>query len=450
LLNKDHQENGIIAMNTPTMFIRLLFACILTFATQLLPCKQGLCAAEQSVDNSPSASNTADDLEKNIYQSVKDFGYSDQVASDFVKMIQPWKCDALRQKLSRAAEDVNQNKISRDQYAQVEEEVVNQLAQTIKKEIAPADTNVASNWKYFDLALVVKDKKAHCFGYTQLFYILGNSMGLTIQAIEVLERSTGQMPAQMGHVACKVNLHNDKAMQIDLTSKDCVSKVFSLADEYANADNDWELKDKNNPLNIHLKIQILEKNGLLSGIYSSRGTVDGQSGKLTEAISDCTKAIELNPKSAMSYCNRANAYGGLGKSTEAISDLSKAIEIDPKFAMAYFGRGTAYRRAGKLTEAISDLNKAIELNPKFTMAYVNRGVAYIKSGQPDKAIADCNKAIELNPNAGEAYGNRGAANAILGNTEDAKNDLRKAIQLNPRLKESAQKISDQFKLDMDL
>ena len=137
--------------------------------------------------------------------------------------------------------------------------------------------------------LSLKTKKAHCLGYTQLFYILGNSMGLTVQAIEVLEHSNGQMPAEMGHVACEVGLHNDKAMQVDLTLRDCVSKVFLFTEEYDKEGNYWELKDKNNRLNIHPKIQLLDKNGLLAGIYSNRGTVDGKSGKLTEAIADCNK-----------------------------------------------------------------------------------------------------------------------------------------------------------------
>ncbi|MGA2062516.1 MAG: tetratricopeptide repeat protein [Thermoguttaceae bacterium] len=427
---------------------RTLLAIIITTAIQLLPIKQGLGAEGPSANNTLSTSNAADNLEKKIYQSVKDFEYSDQVASDFVKMIQPWKCDVLYQKLCQAAEDVKQEKISWDQYAQVEEEAVNQLAQTIKKEIAPADTKVESNWKYFDLAIVVKDKKAHCLGYTQLFYILGNSMGLAIQAVDVLERSKGQLPDRMGHVACEVGLHNNKTMQVDLTLRDCVSKEFLLADAYANVGDNWELNDKNNPLNIHPKIKLLDKNGLLAGIYSTRGTVYIKSGKLTEAISVCTKAIELNPNSAMAYCNRANALGNSGKLSDAISDLNKAIDIDPKNAVAYCSRGTTYRRAGKLNEAISDFSKAIELNPKLFMAYFNRGAAFIRAGQPDKALSDCDKAIELNPNSAEAYGNRGATNAILGNTEDAKNDLRKAMQLNPRLKESVQRISDQYELDL--
>ncbi len=114
---------------------RILLACIIALATQLLPIRQALCAEEPTANNSPSASNVSADLEKKIYQSVKDLDYSDQVASDFVKMVHPWKCDLLYQKLSQATQDVNQKKISPNQYAQVEEEVVNRLAQTVKKEI---------------------------------------------------------------------------------------------------------------------------------------------------------------------------------------------------------------------------------------------------------------------------------------------------------------------------
>jgi tetratricopeptide (TPR) repeat protein len=427
---------------------RILPACLIALVIQLSPAKQVFCTEEPQAGSSPSASNPADDLEIIIYQSVKDLEYSDQVASDFVKLIQPWKCDLLRQKLSQAAEDMKQNKISRDQYAQVEEEVVEQLAQTIKKEIAPANTNFESNWKYFDLAFNVKDKKAHCLGYTQMFYILGDSVGLAVQPVDVLERAKGQLPERVLHVACEVKLHNDKTMQVDLTLKDCVSKQFVLADAYTNAGDNWVLNDKNNPLNIHPKIKLLDKNHLLATIFGSRGTYYILSGKPKDAVAACTRALDLDPNSAPAYCNRANALSNLGKVNEAISDLSKAIDIDPKNAVAYCGRGTNYRRAGKLNEAISDFSKAIEINPKLFMAYLNRSAAYIRADQPDKAISDCDKAIELNPNSAEAYCNRGAANAISGNMEDAKNDLRMAIQLNPLLIEPVHKLADQYKLDL--
>jgi len=39
-------------------------------------------------------------------------------------------------------------------------------------------------------------------------------------------------------------------------------------------------------------------------------------------------------------------YGKRGKVTEAISDYTKAIELKPKYAEAYNNRGTAYDELG--------------------------------------------------------------------------------------------------------
>jgi tetratricopeptide (TPR) repeat protein len=390
-------------MNTRTMFIGILLACILA----LLPAKQGFCADGPSADSS-ATSNASTDFEKKIYQSVKDLDYSDQVAQDFVKMVRPWKCDVLYQKLCQAAKDVTQKKISWDQYAQVETDIVNQLAQKIK--IGITDDK---KLKCFDLDLVVKEKKAQCLGYTQLFYILGNSMGLTIQAIDVLEHSEG-MPVGMCHTACEVGLHNGKAMQVDLTLRDYVSKTFTFTKEYDKAGNYWDLKDKKNRLKIHKRIQLLDKNGLVGGICYNRGTTYAESGKFTEAILDFNKAIELNPKCAVAYYNRGTAYAKSGKFTEANSDNNKAIELNSNNAEAYYNRGTTYAKSGKFTEAISDLNKAIELNSKYAEAYVNRGIT----------------------------------NAELGKKEDAKKDLRKAMQLNPGLKDTIKNKADKYKLDL--
>ena len=52
-------------------------------------------------------------------------------------------------------------------------------------------------------------------------------------------------------------------------------------------------------------------------------------GQPTQAISDYTKAIELNPKDAEAYYNRGVAYATLGKPEEAKKDLLKVVELDP-------------------------------------------------------------------------------------------------------------------------
>lgn len=352
-------QNGTIS----SYMGRILLACIIALATQLLPVKQGLCAEGPSANKSPATSNASVDLEKKIYQSVKDLEYSDQVAQDFVRMVRPWKCDVLYQKLCQAAQDVKQKKVSWTQYAQVEEEVINRLAQTIKKKITDADTTIESNVKYFELALVVKEKKAQCLGYTQLFYILGNSMGLTIQVIDVAENSKGLKLAGSSHVACAVGLHNGKAIQVDLTLRDCVSKAFIFTEEYGKDGNYWELKDKKNRLNIHPRIQLLDKNGLIAWICINRGNTYRNSDILTEAMSDFNKAIELNPKNVYAYINRGVVYYGLGKYTDAISDYNKAIELNPKCAEAYLNRSLANAKLGKKEDSKRDLRKAQQLNP---------------------------------------------------------------------------------------
>ena len=83
------------------------------------------------------------------------------MAQDFVRMVRPWKLDVSYQKICQAAQEVKKKKTTWEQYAKVEEEIAHQLAQTIKTNINTYDEN------YFELSLIIKDKKSQCLGYTQ-------------------------------------------------------------------------------------------------------------------------------------------------------------------------------------------------------------------------------------------------------------------------------------------
>ncbi len=89
------------------------------------------------------------------------------------------------------------------------------------------------------------------------------------------------------------------------------------------------------------------------------------------------------------------AYVLKGKYDEAISDFTKAIEINPKFADAYFSRGAAFGIKCQHDQAISDYNKAIEINPKYAKAYNNRGIIHINKGNKEKACSDWKQACNL-------------------------------------------------------
>ena len=87
---------------------------------------------------------------------------------------------------------------------------------------------------------------------------------------------------------------------------------------------------------------------------------------------------QLKSRDAAVFNNRGFTYCEIGQYDQAISDFSKAIEINPRLAHAYNNRGAAYLYKAQYDQAISDLSKAIEIDPRFKHAYNNRGWAYMK------------------------------------------------------------------------
>ena len=165
--------------------------------------------------------------------------------------------------------------------------------------------------------------------------------------------------------------------------------------------------------------------------YASRGNAYYQQGNFTQAISDCTKAIEINPNLEVAYYNRGNAYRDQGNIQQAISDYNKVIEINPKFEKAYNNRGLVYKNQGNIQQAIFDFTKAIEINPNLEVIYYNRGNTYYQQGNLFQAISDYTKATKINSNYTQAYCNRGLAYKNQGNIQQALSDYNKAIKINP-------------------
>ena len=423
--------------------------------------KDGFLFGEPSSEESALAADEFSAISKEIQQTVKALGYSGDVDIDLVQIASGWKYVDWRQMLSRAKQDYQQKKISADRVAQAEEEVLKELCQAIRKEFDAA----AGDSEYFYLSKVVKDRKAQCLGYSQLLYILGNVVGLKVKVVDVLEPFAGPLPPGEEHTACLVELTGGKTVMADLT-QESAGKSFVFQEQFGAAGNYWELKQKENPLKIHRRIQILDKNGLVADIYSNLGNAYAKSGKDAEAVSFLSKAVELNPKLAKAYSSRGvelfkkgqrakgtadlekaieidpkdaeaynnlgSVYFGLGQDAKAISNFSKAIELKPTFSEAYKSRGTVYAKLGQNTEAIADLAKAVELSPKDAEAFFLLGTMYAQADKQAKAVSYFTKALEINPKYSEAYNERGRAYGLLGKYTDAISDFIKAVELDPK------------------
>jgi tetratricopeptide (TPR) repeat protein len=440
----------------------------------------GRCLAEPPAAAPADNANAFDAVAKDIVDSVQALGYPKVIGDDLVHLVRDWQCERWRQAIAQAR--LRSAGKHSAEVARLEEDAIRSLYLKLGKEIAPCDPLDRKQMnRDFYLPEVLKDKKAQCLGYSQLYYVLGKAIGLRVQVIDVLELASGPLPVEDAHVACLVDRSDGKVMIVDAGLR-YVSWPFVFREEYAEAGNYWRLKHPGNLRALYRQIEIVNEAGITAEVYNNLAHTYGLAGQLEQALSYYTKATELNPKCAEAFCNRGNAQRVLGQNQQAIADFDKAIELNPQYAAAFNARGAAKLAMAQSEQALADFTKAIELSPKMADAFNNRGnlhsslrqyeqaladytkvielnptladpfnnrgFTYSEAGQFAQAIPDYTKAIEIDPRHDKAYFNRAVAYANLGKTAEAKKDLKKAAELNPAASGEIKAISDKFKLGL--
>ena len=122
--------------------------------------------------------------------------------------------------------------------------------------------------------------------------------------------------------------------------------------------------------------------------YYWRGLACMRKNDLDTAVTDFTKAVQLNPVHSEAYFNRAVAFASKGDFDRCIADSTEAVRLNPKYGDANLIRGIAYGEKGEQGKAISDYSEAIRLNSSSAIAYACRGEAYKKTGETARANAD--------------------------------------------------------------
>ena len=108
--------------------------------------------------------------------------------------------------------------------------------------------------------------------------------------------------------------------------------------------------------------------------YYKRGLRKRQSGDIKGAISDYSKAIEIDPTFFEAFYNRGNAKSfGLRNFSSAISDYTQAIQLNPneeRIASVYGNRGISKIQLKDVQGACSDWRKAFSLGEKRTSKWI--------------------------------------------------------------------------------
>ena len=314
------------------------------------------------------------DFSEEIKRHVQALEYPQNTAEEFSKLANSWKDKTNESILKKWSIKIAEANSRKSGLSQTEEDISQQLAEKIKSEIT-------FNENYFELPEIINNKQAQCLGYTQIFYILGNSIGLKVQATDVIQMRTGKLSNAQSHVANIVSLSDGKKIIADLVPNGFISVPFTLEEQFQKHGDIWELKEKNNPLGLDRKFKILNSDELIAFKFNNRASSLIKKGNYTEAINELSKAVSYYPAFAEAYHNRAIAFRNTEKIEQAVADCNQAIKLNDKFAQAYVHRGIIYSKTGQLNLSIFDYTKAIEIDPEFANAYFNRGIAYNKTGK---------------------------------------------------------------------
>lgn len=97
--------------------------------------------------------------------------------------------------------------------------------------------------------------------------------------------------------------------------------------------------------------------------HKNEGNVQFKNGEFLKAAASYTKAIKAEPANHVYYSNRSNAFLKLSKVTKAIEDADKCIELAPDFVKGYHRKASALHAMGeeaKTAEAVEVILSALE------------------------------------------------------------------------------------------
>ncbi|HND52943.1 MAG TPA: tetratricopeptide repeat protein, partial [Pirellulaceae bacterium] len=150
-----------------------------------------------------------------------------------------------------------------------------------------------------------------------------------------------------------------------------------------------------------------------------------------QAISDFSRAIEIDPEQPLYYLQRAEHFWAVDEYERALADCNRALELKPDLAVGLGLRGAVHLGLDRYQEAIDDCSRAIEGGHSGVQVFLSRSEAFQSLEDFDSALSDADRAIELAPHLSAAWKCRSLVRARLGMTEQAIEDMNEAVRLDP-------------------
>jgi tetratricopeptide (TPR) repeat protein len=120
-------------------------------------------------------------------------------------------------------------------------------------------------------------------------------------------------------------------------------------------------------------------------------------GQREEALAAFSVCVALAPECAWCYANRGLVYAEYGRLTRALSDYDRALELDATLGAARLGRSVLLYRRSHYAEALDELRSAEELGMKGAALSYQRALIHLARHERADALRSLHEALRQDP-----------------------------------------------------
>jgi tetratricopeptide (TPR) repeat protein len=153
--------------------------------------------------------------------------------------------------------------------------------------------------------------------------------------------------------------------------------------------------------------------------YYVRAVAQDSLGNYTQAISDYSKAIGMNPNYQKAFFAMAKTYLKNNQNDEALDIANRTVQKFPTTAEAYEVRSFVYYNRGELLSAINDLSKLETMVDDVVPVLCTRGIYYFEFEQFQNAKSDFSQLMVKAPEKVEAIYWRARSNEEMMESDQA-------------------------------
>ncbi|HET9167681.1 MAG TPA: protein kinase [Candidatus Angelobacter sp.] len=154
-------------------------------------------------------------------------------------------------------------------------------------------------------------------------------------------------------------------------------------------------------------------------------------GRNAQALDDCRRALEIDPRNTEAWIRCGFAYEMQGESDKALEAYTKAIELDPSYYKPYQYLGGYYYYRGKFAEAEQQYKKEVEHALNDLDGYSDLGATLTEQSKYTEAEMAFKTALQIKETPSN-LNNMGATLEYLGRDDEALSFLARAAKLEPK------------------